>query len=155
MTSDVSVRPAQAHDRDAALGLAPRLTEGVAHWRDPAAAQRGVLGWVGDRFLELTAEDRTIVVAEVGSTVVGFAAAEISQHWTGERDAYIGELVVGADAEGRGVGTALVEAVTRWARQQGCACVTLLTGAANVPARDFYARLGFREEDIRLTLPLT
>jgi len=33
--SSIVIRPYREEDRDAVLALAPRLTEGVAAWRDP------------------------------------------------------------------------------------------------------------------------
>jgi ribosomal protein S18 acetylase RimI-like enzyme len=63
-------------------------------------------------------------------------------------------LVVREEAEGCGVGRALVEACAHWARQQGYALLVLQTGVTNTRARAFYERLGFLEEDIRLTKPL-
>src|SRR5687767_8122580 len=44
---------------------------------------------------------------------------------------------------GRGVGTALVEAVERLARDQGCARLWLITTNDNVDALRFYQRRGF------------
>lgn len=38
-----------------------------------------------------------------------------------------------------------------WVRCRGHARLTLDTGAANSGARAFYARLGYREEDVKLT----
>ena len=64
-------------------------------------------------------------------------------HFTGEVDAYIGELVVSKAAEGGGVGRALVGAAADWARGRGRKRVVVDTGAANMPARRFYAALGF------------
>jgi ribosomal protein S18 acetylase RimI-like enzyme len=40
------------------------------------------------------------------------------------------------------------------AGRRGIAAITLETGAANEPARAFYAALGFAEESVRLTLRL-
>ena len=72
-------------------------------------------------------------------------------HFAGEVDAYIGELVVSKAAEGGGVGRALVGAAEDWARARGRKRVVVDTGAANMPARGFYAALGFEEEDITVS----
>jgi ribosomal protein S18 acetylase RimI-like enzyme len=82
---------------------------------------------------------------------VGFAAAQLERHFAGPLDAYLGELVVHRDAEGRGAGRKLVAAVEHWARAAGARFVTLETGAANTRARGFYAALGYAEEQVRLT----
>ena len=72
-------------------------------------------------------------------------------HFTGETDAYIGELVVSKAAEDGGAGRALVGAAEDWARARGRKRVVVDTGAANMPARRFYAALGFEEEDITVS----
>ncbi len=131
--------------------LAPRLSEGVAPWRDPVAVRTAVESWV----LEAIANpDVTVLVAEDSGTVVGFACVQQRAHWSGSADAYVGELAVDRAREGCGVGRALVDACINWAREWEAGALTLETGAANVAARAFYARMGFREEDVRLTLPL-
>jgi ribosomal protein S18 acetylase RimI-like enzyme len=147
----MEIRRYDAADREAVVALAPRLTEGVAPWRDPAAVRAAVVGWVVESLERAAEPDRLVLVAATDRDVVGFVAAVERRHWSGGRDAYIGELVVAADAEGKGTGRALVEAVTRWADERGLAQVTLETGAANQRARAFYERLGFVAEDIRLT----
>lgn len=72
-------------------------------------------------------------------------------HFTGEVDAYIGELVVSKAAEGAGVGRALVAAAEDWGRARGRKRVVVDTGAANIAARRFYAALGFDEEDVTVS----
>jgi ribosomal protein S18 acetylase RimI-like enzyme len=79
----------------------------------------------------------------------------VRKHFTGQVDAYIGELAVASDLERRGIATQLVNAAEAWAARRGLAFVTLETGAANHPARAFYAQRGYHEEDIRLTKALT
>jgi ribosomal protein S18 acetylase RimI-like enzyme len=48
-----------------------------------------------------------------------------------------------------------MDAAEAWAARRGLAFLTLETGAANQPARAFYARRGYRDEDIRLTRAIT
>jgi len=152
MTDAVHVRPARPGDHAAVLGLAGRLTEGVAPWRDPAGVATAVRGWVEQALATTGADDRAILVAERDGRVVGFVTVAEQQHWSGGLDAYVGELAVGRDAEGRGVGRALVDRARAWAAGRGLSRLALATGAANAEARSFYAGQGFEEEDVRLTL---
>jgi L-amino acid N-acyltransferase len=154
MEQRVRVRAYDLADREAVLALAPRLTEGVAGWRDPHRVFTAVTGWVRDSLLEHSDPGRAVFVADDGE-VLGFVTVSRSKHWAGDSDAYIGELVVSPEAEGRGIGRRLVQRVERWARERGLATVTLETGAANLPARNFYATLNFREEEVRLSKPLS
>ena len=145
----VTIRELTDADRSTVFAMSDRLTVGVAAWRDPAAVTAAVLGWLEAS----TAPDSSGValVAEIGGQVVGFVSVDTTTHFTGEVDAYIGELFVDALNEGAGVGAALVGAAENVARDRGHRCLTLSTGAANYRALGFYSSLGFEAEDVKLT----
>ena len=131
--------------------MAERLQEGVAPWRDPGEVRRAVIGWVRESLADLSDPDNGAFVAERNDEVVGFVCVSERSHFSGEVDTYIGELVVSKVAEGGGVGRALVGAAEDWGRARGRKRVVVDTGAANTPARGFYAALGFEEEDITVS----
>jgi ribosomal protein S18 acetylase RimI-like enzyme len=131
--------------------MAGRLQEGVAAWRGPEAVQQAVTGWMRESLKDLSDPDRAAFVADLDGQVVGFVCVTERSHFTGEVDAYIGELVVSEAAEGRGVGRALVRAAEDWGRARERKRVVVDTGAANTPARNFYAALGYEEEDITVS----
>jgi GNAT superfamily N-acetyltransferase len=110
-----------------------------------------VVGWVRESLADLSHPDRGAFVAERNGEVVGFVCVSERSHFTGEVDTYIGELVVSKGAEGGGVGRALVGAAENWGRARGRKRIVVDTGAANAPARQFYAALGYEEEDITLS----
>ncbi|NUP62802.1 MAG: GNAT family N-acetyltransferase [Nonomuraea sp.] len=149
--TDVRIRPVREEDRPDVLALAPRLAEGVAAWRDHDAAVRAAERW-------LTASidgEGAVFVAEKGGRVVGVVSVDRQWHFTGAEDAYVGELAVHPDSVRTGVGRRLLAAAEDWARDQGLRHLTLETGAADTTARRFYAALGYQEESVRLTRPLT
>jgi ribosomal protein S18 acetylase RimI-like enzyme len=150
----VRVRPYTADDRTDVLRLAARLTEGVAPWRDAERVAAAARGWV-EESLAAAAADRSDdcagYVAELGGAIVGMVTVRTRRHFTGELDAFIGELAVDAAAQRRGIGRALVATAETWAARRGLSTVTLETGAANASARAFYARCGYLEEDVRMT----
>jgi len=150
----VLIRPYRPQDRHEAMSLASRLEIGVAPWRDPAAVRAAVAGWVRGSLDSCAAENRQVFVAIDSSRVVGVVTVGQRQHFTGETDAYVGELVVAEGMERRGVGTQLMRAAEEWGRQRGLKHLTLETGAANSRARAFYASLQYEEEDVRLTKKL-
>lgn len=151
--ADVTIRLATAHDRPAVLRLASRLEEGVARWHDRSGVANAVLRWVDEAMDRVgLAEEHTCFVASAGTEeVLGFISVQATAHWSGTRQAYIGELMVAEQAEGRGIGRALVERASIWARKRNCRRITLTTGAANSRARLFYDTLGFEEEDVTLS----
>lgn len=149
------IRPYQPGDRDAVTGLADRLPAGAAPWRDPDLWLAAVRGWV-DGSIEAVGDDaHALFVATGNELIAGFVSVGTKQHFTGVVDAYIGELVVAAWAEGRGAGRALLEAAERWAVASGHQRLTLETGAANHRARAFYDHADYQTEDVRLTKLLT
>ncbi|MFC4060068.1 GNAT family N-acetyltransferase [Planomonospora corallina] len=153
--SPVVIRPYRDEDRDAVVALAPRLTEGVAAWRDADAVADAVRGWVTGSLEQAGGDGHGVFVAVREGRVAGFVTVSARRHFTGQVDAYIGELVVSAEAEGTGVGRALAGAAESWARDRGLARVTLETGAANARARGFYRALGYAEEEVRLSRPVS
>ncbi|MFB6724562.1 GNAT family N-acetyltransferase [Kribbella sp. NPDC056345] len=147
----MQIRPYQSTDRDAVLALAPRLTEGVAPWRDTAQVLAAVTAWVSEALERADERDRFVYVAELTGAVAGFVSGQLRSHWSGSSELYVGELVVSQQHEGRGVGRALIDTVSEHARRAGVPTLTLDTGAANANARAFYRSLGFHEEDVKLT----
>jgi len=150
-TAPAQIRPFQPGDRAQVLALAPRLTEGAAPWRDPAAVRRAAQNWVETSLDTAAQPGRATYVAVAGGEVVGVMSIREQTHFTGQADAYVGELAVAPGMERRGIATALMNAAEGWAAQRGLAFVTLHTAAANQPARSLYRRLGYHEEELQLT----
>jgi GNAT superfamily N-acetyltransferase len=151
----IYVRPYLPDDRAFVLSLAPRLLIGMPTWRDPHLWLTTFQNWItvsidqhGQKTIVLVAED------DQGERL-GFVTLSHETHFTGEHQAYINELATSEVAEGRGVGTALVQACEQWAREQGYRILALSTGAANGRALGFYHHLGFRDEDVKLVKLLT
>ena len=145
-----TIRPFDPSDRDAVVALAPRLTIGIARWRDPDAFLAAVHRWI-EGSIEGIGTDRAVLVAEdARGRCVGFVSVARDVHFTGEEQAYVGELAVAAEVEGMGVGRALLTGAEEWAREHGYRLVALDTGAANTRARGFYERLGYAEESVKL-----
>jgi ribosomal protein S18 acetylase RimI-like enzyme len=151
----VEIRPVQPDDRAQVLALAPRLTEGVAAWRDPGAVLEAVRGWVSSSLDSAAQPGHAVYVAVAAGRVGGVVTVAERRHFTGQADAYVGELAVASWLERRGIASLLMDAAEGWAARRGLAFLTLETGAANRPARAFYAQRGYQEEDIRLTKAVT
>lgn len=147
----VEIREFHSGDEADVLALAPRLTEGVASWRDRDDVRQAVVAWVRESIDRSADGDRALFVAEQAGTVVGFVSVGEREHFAGEVDGYVGELVVATDEAGHGIGRLLMGRAEDWARKRGVKHLTLETGAANAQARAFYESLGFVEEDVRLT----
>jgi ribosomal protein S18 acetylase RimI-like enzyme len=148
---EIIVRPYRPVDRERAILLAPRLTEGTAPWRDPAGTLRAVEVAVRSAIDSFRTPGHAVFVAEADGEMVGLVTVSERMSFTGQREAYVGWLAVQAGMERRGIGTALMTVAERWAIRRRVSCITLETGAANHAARSLYQVLGYEEEDIRLT----
>jgi ribosomal protein S18 acetylase RimI-like enzyme len=147
----IHIRPYRPADRDQVMAIAPRLAEWVASWRDPAAVLAAVQGWVRDSIEALSRPGHAVYVAADGGDVAGLVTVSEHTHFSGQAEAYVGELAVRTGMERRGIASLLMAAAEAWAAGRGLPFLTLETGAANQPARDFYRSLGYQEEDVRLT----
>jgi ribosomal protein S18 acetylase RimI-like enzyme len=115
-----------------------------------------------DRFFTALAAGRLLTepgaeafVATAGGEPVGVMELHPdADYFTGHPRAYIDILVVAPEAEGRGIGRALLRHAEAWARRHGCREVVLDVFATNEPAVAFYERCGYRADHIRMAKPV-
>jgi GNAT superfamily N-acetyltransferase len=154
--TSLRVRPYVAADAAFVMSLAPRLLVGIAPWRDPQLMLAAVQKWLADSMQQQHGTQTMLFIAEdERGERLGVASVAREQNFTGEEQAYIGELATADAAERRGVGRVLVAACEHWAWEQKLPFLVLHTGAANIRARGFYQHLGFQEEDVKLVKPLS
>ncbi len=159
-SAPMRVRPYHPGDRDFVLGLASRLTIGIAPWRDMEAMRAAMHRFIAESAATaqasgaVTSSAAMFVAEDARATPLGFVTIARQVNFTGELQAYIGELAVCEAAEGAGAGWALLRAAEDWAREHGFSLVVLDTGAANTHARAFYERQGYGEESVRLVKAL-
>ena len=137
-------------DREFVLSLAPRLAIGIPPWRDPQKMIATVQGWITESIKQHGNKTMVIVAEDEHGERLGFATVSHDTHFTGEGQAYIGELAISEETEGRGVGKALAQACEQWARVQGYRILSMATGAANERALGFYRHMGYLDEDVKL-----
>src|SRR6266571_1506012 len=148
--SMIRVRPYVSADREFVLSLAPRLAIGIPPWRDPQKMIVTAQGWITGSIEQHGQKTVVFVAEDEQGERLGFATVSHSTHFTGESQAYIGELATSDMAEGSGGGKALVQACEQWAREQGYRILSLTTGAANERALGFYRHMGYQDEDVTL-----
>jgi len=146
----IRVRPARAADRAFVLGTAARLADfGPPGWRTPDEIVDGEARTLRD-FFESPDDGSALLIAETGERRVGFALVEeLRDYFSLERHGHVGILAVAADAEGRGVGGALLKAAESWARDRGFRTLTLNVFSGNRHARDVYEHMGFKEDTVK------
>jgi GNAT superfamily N-acetyltransferase len=115
----VIVPPHTDVDRPFLERMAHRPTPGNSAWpRDPDAMARFFAN-LPDNLL--TTPDAEAFVAELDVDPASVLTVHPdTDYLTGHPRAHVDILVVAPEAEGRGVGRALLEQVERWARERGC-----------------------------------
>jgi L-amino acid N-acyltransferase len=146
-----TIRLYREEDRTAILELAGRLAIGIAPWRSPEGMVSAARGWAEASIAGIGPERAVFVAEGLEGRILGFASVARQVEFTGEPQAYVGELAVADAAEGNGIGQALLAAIETWTRSQGLSFIVIDTGAGNTRARRFYGRNGFVEEGVRLT----
>lgn len=151
------IRHYRPTDRPQVLTLASRLLTGVAPWRNEHTAAQAVLGWVTASIDAVDIADgpgAPVLVALHHGRIAGFVTTGTRSHWSGDLDAYVGELVVAEHLASQGIGRSLMSAAEQWARSAGYTRLTIETGAGNQAARQFYTALGYLEEEVVLSRAL-
>lgn len=92
--------------------------------------------------------EQDVLVAEENGQLLGFAMAEyIKREETNSiyavHEAHIVEIGVDETSQGKGIGTALIQAVKDAAKVRGCRSVQLDVWEFNKSALRFYEKLGF------------
>ena len=94
---------------------------------------------------------RSAVAEDSRGSVLGAAYAERAiDYFTEEAHAHLGILAVALEAEGRGVGRALMATMEQWAIDEGYRFVTLNVFAGNDRAAAIYERAGYRTDATKL-----
>lgn len=98
-------------------------------------------------------DDETLVVGCIDDTVVGYAAAALSDTREG-RLCMIEELVVHPDAQAIGVGSAILETVRTWAIDNDCLAIESQVLPGNRAAKNFFERVGMKTRKMRVSADL-
>jgi ribosomal protein S18 acetylase RimI-like enzyme len=89
-----------------------------------------------------------LLVAEqpLGAVVGAILLDERRDYFTDQKHGHVSILAVARDAEGQGIGRALLAAAEDWGRANGFARLTLSVFSENHRAKRLYERQGWRPE---------
>ena len=150
------IRLATAADREFLVGIADRLADfDQPVWRTREEIADGDRRALVDA-LDHPAPDRDLFIAEMDGTRAGCLLMwTLEDYFANLRHAHVSVLAVTRDAEGRGVGRALMERAERWARERGYRRITLNVFDSNHRARALYERTGYAPETRRYVKELS
>ena len=150
MAAQLRVRPAQAGDAEAWLGL----------WRGYCAALGGevadaVTQGVWARILAAAEPVWCLLACDDDRGPVGLANYILHPNtWSLQPVCYLEDLFVAAEARGSGAGRALIETLVALGKQHGWRRVYWHTRDNNYPARMLYDRLAPRTDYVRYDVEL-
>jgi ribosomal protein S18 acetylase RimI-like enzyme len=99
--------------------------------------------------------DEAMYIAELDGRPAGCAyLVTLVDYFNQRSHAHLSVLAVSKDAEGNGVGSALLDRSVAWAKERHSDRLTLSALVTNARARALYERKGFCGEYIRYVLPL-
>ncbi len=146
-----SIRDASTDDLDAIRQLLPRLAAfDLPERRAPEDLWRGdekmLVHWLYGGEPDLFAH----VAVDGGDRILGVAVTRLREELLSSApSAHLETLAVAKEAEGRGMGKALVRAAEETARARGAETMTLHVFGVNTRARGMYEKLGYDGELIR------
>ncbi|MBA3658923.1 MAG: GNAT family N-acetyltransferase [Gemmatimonadales bacterium] len=144
-----TIRPARDDERDFVVGLAPRLAQG---FELPAGRTAGEIVRAESEALlaalERPDDQQAVLIAERDDGTRGglvYLQRQVD-YFRQAPHAHVSILVVGAEVEGQGAGSRLLDAAEHWARDQGFDMITLHVFDGNRRARAVYERHGYAPE---------
>jgi GNAT superfamily N-acetyltransferase len=151
------IRAATAEDRAGIVAVVPRLRAFGPPPLRPSQALDDAERQALETALAAPTADSTLLVAESpGEGILGVVYVRTNtDYFTSERHGHLFIIMVSEDAEGRGVGRALMAAGEEWSRAQGHRFITLMVFAGNARAIRFYEAGGYVPDMIRYVKELT
>jgi GNAT superfamily N-acetyltransferase len=160
MRNEVTIRDYAAEDADGLFGLMRELQRDLIPLDDRMLPLVQLAPPYRDSVLaECAAAKGKAIVADDAGRLVGYATVLLDIP-SDKRDeiphsyAFVGELLVTRDARGRGIGTRLLAACERFAREGGAQWLRIEALAGNIDARRLYARSGFADRLVEMEKPL-
>jgi len=95
------------------------------------------------------------ICAENNGKVVGFCSMSVKNSlWEDGEIAYISEIIVDHYARGTGIGTQLIQSITKLANERGCMRIELDSAFHRNMTHQFYESLGFDKRAYLFSLKL-
>ncbi len=151
----ITIREASPDDRDFIIGLAPVLAEVAGlDWHSDETILKFQNDYIAS-MLDAPEVVRATFVAETAQDVLGFVhVCEHSDEISAEICGTVPLLAVSRQAQGLGVGKALMAEAEKWSIEQGHRLLHLEVFHANQKGHHFYDRIGFKPDTLVMIKPL-
>jgi GNAT superfamily N-acetyltransferase len=150
----VSIRQASERDEADLIALAWRLTAfTLPAWRKPEHIAEADAREMMEAIRHRSPVSEVFVAERDGVTAGCLHMVEVIDFF-GLKHGHISVIAVTPEAEGSGVGRALMEHAEAWTSRRGHSLLTLNVFAANARARRFYERAGYAPEILKYSKAL-
>ena len=155
----MEIRPAESRDIPGMIELLKQVG-GVHHDIRPDIFRPGCQKYTPAELEAILADEtRPIFVAVQGGFVAGYCfcqhrAYRNSTAMADRKELYIDDLCVDAGRRGQGIAKALYAHVCGYAKEQGCAFITLNVWCGNEGAMKFYEKMGMLPRSITMETKL-
>ena len=96
------------------------------------------------------ANDSVFIAEDAANKPMGFIRLGMqTDYYTGEQHAHINDIVVTAEAEGKGAGKLLLEKADEWAKDHHARWISLNVFNENLRARSVYEKAGYKIEWVK------
>ena len=151
----IIIRRAQRNDTDKVLDLLLQV-EGVHQKGRPDLFREHGVKFTAPELHEIFADDtRPVFVAELDGKVAGYVFCIITETKNSTmlfdmKTIHLEDVCIDETCRGEGIGGALMDYVTAWAKENGCDRMDLDVWEFNEGARRFYERYGFATQKRRM-----
>jgi GNAT superfamily N-acetyltransferase len=143
----LAIRPAVAPDAPTIFTLADRLPAFGPTTRQATEIARRERTALADALFQPSAGSALLVAEAAAGQVIGVVLLDTRHdYFTDEAHGHVAILAVAREAEGQGVGRALLKAAEDWGRANGFSKLTLAVFTDNRRAKEVYERQGWRPE---------
>ena len=151
----IEIRSATPADRAFLNTLAGRLAEfDRPSWRSHEEIAEGDRRALNEA-LDARSSGTSLFIAELNGVPAGCLLMwTLQDYFSQRRHAHVSVIAVTTEAEGRGVGRALMAQAEVWARERGHQSITLSVFEGNHRAKALYERAGYTVEMHRMTKEL-
>jgi ribosomal protein S18 acetylase RimI-like enzyme len=148
-TKHFSITPYKDKHKESILALSNRYIEfELSSWRD-----RKIMENSHKEAAIKATESSTIqifVAEDHHGTFLGYIQlGEFIDSFTNLKQGFIEFIGITKEAEGKGIGKALMDFAENWAKQQGYETIVLYVFANNEKARKLYERMNYNQEQIK------
>ena len=152
------IRLANEHDVPGLLRLLRQVGQ-VHHEIRPDIFRDGALKYDENALAELLRdENRPVFVSARDDQILGYCFCIRRGFGDGvmvpRKEIYIDDLCVEETCRGQGIATALYRHVCAWAKEEGCAFITLNVWNGNDSAMAFYEKMGMRPRSVTMDFSL-